>query len=825
MKKWATYLLVTFIVAGLHVNAQSPALLKQAKKRYDKHDYQGAAKTYRKAFSGATDLGVKQHLAFQLGETYSRMNQLGEALDWYRDAINGTQQNIDWYLAMARVQLKLNQTEAAMATLAKAKSLRPNALQIDQMIQLVSRWQTQENQTGVELVKAESLNSVQSDYSPVFANGWLYFTSARNSAQSRSMDNRTSESFSALYMAPEQSDGQYGKPVKLAVRSNKNAGVISFDQRNQRVFYTKCNNRKMRCVLLEASFDGITGKIGKPKRVDFIDKKYHFGHPWVQEDGRMLYFVSDKPGGFGGKDLYRVSIREDGSLGIVTNLGPNINSSHDEVFPTTIGDSLLLFSKESDNGFGGLDIYYASLRHDEPGKIKQLPFPFNSHADDFSLSLKESSVEGFLSSNRDAKTNDDIFQFTAFPIRSSISGDVRDEETLLPLANALITIHSDGKDAMEMKVDSNAAYAFSLPHRSTGVVSASLPGYFTESKRFALSDTNEQAARINFLLSKLTYPATISGVVRERETGKRMANESLTLSGPDGMVSVARTNYEGVYHFDSLKPDNIYTVRISKTAYFSESRVCRVPKLTKPMLLNKVNGYDMDFELIPIQEKKELVINNIYYDFDKANLRESSKIELNKLVSMLFETPNVKVQISAHTDTRGTNEYNDKLSAARAQSVVDYLIASGIHPERLIARGFGKRFPVVANARSEDEHQVNRRTTFMVTGSDYVTKQSGQKVTQSAGARLIFRVQFLASSVRRDPEAYFSALKNAIDELQFHVLEQAGIYRYEAGDRYTLSAAEALKNKIAAAGFPDCFIVPYIDGKKVSMQQANEFMP
>jgi len=326
-------------------------------------------------------------------------------------------------------------------------------------------------------------------------------------------------------------------------------------------------------------------------------------------------------------------------------------------------------------------------------------------------------------------------------------------------------------------------------------------------------------------LSKLFYPASISGVVTEKENGNRLPDEKLTLTGPDNFEAFAYTNAQGIYRFDSLKPDNIYTVRIKKEGYFADSRVCRIPRLDKEMLLNKANGFDMDFELLAIQEKKETVINNIYYDFDKATLRESSKLELNKLVSMLFETPNVIVQINAHTDTRGSDAYNDPLSKARAQSVVDYLIASGISPERLVARGFGKRFPVIKNAKNEDEHQINRRTTFIVTGTNFQTTSEAVIPKLISSNRLVFRVQFLASSIKRNPETYFSALKNTIANLRFHVIEQNGIYRYEAGDRYSLSSAEALKNQIVLAGFTDCFLVPYLDGERISMKQAQEFRP
>lgn len=331
--------------------------------------------------------------------------------------------------------------------------------------------------------------------------------------------------------------------------------------------------------------------------------------------------------------------------------------------------------------------------------------------------------------------------------------------------------------------------------------------------------------RQNFALALLTYPATISGFVTEKETQKPLRSEKVMINGPGGFYLETFTNSQGEYRFDSLKPNHIYTVKVTKKGYFSESRVCRIPEARKPLLLNKQNGVDMDFELVAIQEKKEVVINNIYYDFDKASLRESSKLELNKLASMLRETPNVIVQINAHTDTRGSHAYNDKLSDNRAASVVNYLVANGIEPARLVSRGFGKTNPIFPNAKTEAEHQANRRTTFTVTGTDFKPVISQNNFIPKETTDLVYRVQLMATSNSFDPESYFAVLKAIIPDAQFYVQPVNGIYRYEIGDRQNLSAAEALKNQIMAAGFADCFIVPYHNGKRISMEEAKQIKP
>jgi hypothetical protein len=197
---------------------------------------------------------------------------------------------------------------------------------------------------------------------------------------------------------------------------------------------------------------------------------------------------------------------------------------------------------------------------------------------------------------------------------------------------------------------------------------------------------------------------------------------------------------------------------------------------------------------------------------------------------MLRETPGVKIQISSHTDERGTDPYNNKLSLERAQSVVDYLISSGISSSRLLAKGFGKSNPIFKNAQNEEQHQTNRRTTFQVidydskaTLNDVVTLNEANTLKEDY--RLIFRVQVLVSAKKHDPDLYFAALKNVVPNLSFYIQEQGAVYRYEAGDRYTLSEAEALRTMIRSAGFNDSFIVPYIDQQRVTIQQAKDFIP
>ena len=170
-----------------------------------------------------------------------------------------------------------------------------------------------------------------------------------------------------------------------------------------------------------------------------------------------------------------------------------------------------------------------------------------------------------------------------------------------------------------------------------------------------------------------------------------------------------------------LKPNVTYSIRISKDGYLNDSKMLTVGKELYSKAYNKSTGKDLDFTLIKIT-KEEVKIDNIYYDYDKADLREESKIELNKLVNIMKETPDLKLQINSHSDERGEANYNTELSQRRAQSVVNYLIAKGINSDRLIAKGYGFSMPLVKHAKTEEQHQMNRRTTFKILNSSELGK-------------------------------------------------------------------------------------------------------
>lgn len=212
----------------------------------------------------------------------------------------------------------------------------------------------------------------------------------------------------------------------------------------------------------------------------------------------------------------------------------------------------------------------------------------------------------------------------------------------------------------------------------------------------------------------LPVSITASGNIFDRENNVSVPGATVILKGSDGSEETTISDKDGNYLFASLKQNVDYTVQASKERYLtSEERKFSTKGILYDADLNKSQGVDLDLNLIAITQD-EIDIQNIYYDLASADLRQESKVELDRLISILRENPQIRILINSHTDSRGSHAYNLDLSNRRAQSVVDYLVANGISKDRLESKGHSFSNPRIRNARTEEEHQANRRTTFSI---------------------------------------------------------------------------------------------------------------
>jgi outer membrane protein OmpA-like peptidoglycan-associated protein/tetratricopeptide (TPR) repeat protein len=360
-------------------------------------------------------------------------------------------------------------------------------------------------------------------------------------------------------------------------------------------------------------------------------------HPYVNFDGTRLFYSSNRPGGFGGMDIWVCVLDENGVFGRPINLGSQINTAADEVCPFYHSVSnTLYFSSNGLPGLGGLDIFKASFNVDDSiyAFPKNVGAPVNSSKDDAYFIMERTQQRGFFSSDREECEGGhcyDIYEFINAPIFFDIRGVVFDANTNDPIPNALVTL--------------------------------------------------------------------------------------IDVHGEDEPIYVA-TDDKGEY-FSTLKADREYFMKAQKSKYLAD----KASQATKGLTETKHLEQDFFLSIIPAGEVE---IEGIEYDFDKATLRPKSKENLDKIVDLLNLNDNLSVAINAHTDSRGNDAYNERLSQARAQSCVDYLISKGIKKDRLMAKGWGEKQPVIKEAEInkmvakspewEAAHQKNRRTAFKVIG-------------------------------------------------------------------------------------------------------------
>lgn len=357
--------------------------------------------------------------------------------------------------------------------------------------------------------------------------------------------------------------------------------------------------------------------------------EYSCAFPFLTADNNTLYFASDMPGGYGGFDLYACTKTNTGNWSAPKNLGPIVNTDRDEFYPF-VAEEKLYFSSRGLPGYGGSDIYVATLKNGNPEKVENMGKPFNSSKDDFSFFIFPGAKDGYFSSNREGESGyDHIYYFKKTFIADTLRGIVKDKITDKPVDGVkveLLLVASDGTETVvnAMTTAKDGKWEFLVDPEKNYKVRYTLNGYETENRN-------------------------VSGI---NQVGEVKRNEEKSKLSP-------------VYMKPIVKKDNI--VRI----------------------------------------------DNIYFDFDKATIKPESFPILDNIVKFLQENPQARIELSAHTDAMGKDDYNLQLSKKRAQSCYEYLVSKGIEASRLVPVGYGEKKLLNKCLKKEDcpeeQHAINRR--------------------------------------------------------------------------------------------------------------------
>lgn len=522
--------------------------LKQGDQLYATGDYFDAAAQYRKAYSQTSPKERTQRgqIALRQAECYQRINYTARAITAYRNALRYKQGDSATRMALGQQLLKVGQyKEAAKVMTEMLDSCPQNSMAQTLLASARKAPQWKKEGSRYKVKREDVFNSRRSDYSPVLAGAEhdrLYLTSTRNEATGDDISGITGTKNADIFMAQKDEQGRWLRPQVIDTELNSNAdeGACCLSPDGRTMYLTSClsDERYPRFATIVTSRRS-DATWNKPQPLPITrDTLSLYAHPAVSPDGQWLYFVSDMPGGMGGKDLWRVRLTEAG-MGGVENLGAPVNTPGDEMFPTFRPNGDLYFSSDGHEGMGGLDIYIAHPTA-SGWTIEHPGYPLNSMGDDFGMTFEGNKNRGFFSSNRgDAHGWDHIYSFENPEIIQTVKGWVYEREGYeLPQA-VVYMVGNDGTN-LRLSVMNNGSFTQTVRPGVDYVLMASCPGYLNHQTELHVVETEESQEHVlQFPLASITAPVLIDNIHYDFD---RATLRPESMAALDSLVTLLNTN-------------------------------------------------------------------------------------------------------------------------------------------------------------------------------------------------------------------------------------------------------------------------------------------
>lgn len=646
------YLLMAFLAVALMLHScAADNAMRKGEKFLAIGEYHDAAEQFKKAYTKTPtkERQLRGQRALKMAHCYRHISSTQKAISAYRNALRYNVATLDDRLDYARLLLKNGEYKRALAEFELLKDSMPNNVLVRNGLlsaKMAPKWKEQGSDYTVK--KMTEFNSRRADYCPVLAGDqWdrLYFSSTRNDALGDELSGITGAKPGDIFFSDKDDKGKWSKPqtIESGLNTEYDEGACCLSPDGSTMYLTQCLSdasypRFAQIVTAQRS-DASWGKT-TPLLIT-NDTLSAYAHPAVSPDGEWLYFVSDMPGGKGGLDIWRMRLTANGPVG-VENLGEPINTPGDEMFPTFRPNGDFYFSSDGHPGFGGLDIFIATVGEDGKYHLSHPGYPLNSQGDDFGMTFQGQLNQGFFSSNRgDGRGWDHVYSFYNPEIVQTIRGWIYEQDGYELTAGEARIVGTDGTN-LRLGVRGDGSFEYVVK-----------PG-------------------VDYII----------------------------LAMCDGFL-----NHKEEIHVDSVK----------------ESKV-----------------YDLQFPLASISAP--VLIDNIFYAFDKATLLPESKNALDSLILMLNENPNITIELSAHTDYRGAEAYNKKLSQKRAESVVKYLINHGIAADRLTAVGYGEEKPKTIRRKVAERYPWLKENDVLTEEFILKLKPEQQETANALNRRTEFKV-------------------------------------------------------------------------------------
>lgn len=483
--------------------------------------------------------------------------------------------------------------------------------------------------------------------------------------------------------------------------------------------FDKISRKKHILNIYKANIDD-AGLATNLESLPINNDEFSVHHPRLSPDGKTLYYVANTDEGYGKNDIYKVEIKDDDTYGEPTNLGPEINTTGNEMFPFLSTNNILYFSSDGHGGSGYLDIFSSDFVDGIYNEAENVGGDISSPYDDFAFVISPEKGLGYFSSTRESVGDADIFSFRIKPMECNqiVAGVIKNKLDEEPIDEATVQLFSNEDLIATTYSDSNGFYSFDINCETSYSIYVYKEAHSEITKDFTTSNINESKVDYTLHIEPLECKQTIMGTVTSKETRIPLFNVELALYYNDELIEKTYSKIGGVFNFHTEVECNSNYSIISDAANYLPTFV----DLKTTNVLDEMHSLKVEMEefqdFVTIRNIKMIKTEPIYFDLNDSAIGEQATVELNKVVDVMRNQPNIKVEINSHTDSRAPDSYNLRLSDDRAKATIAYIISKGIDPDRISGQGYGETRLLNKCSNgvkcTESEHQKNRRTEFII---------------------------------------------------------------------------------------------------------------
>lgn len=724
--------LIIALMLSVSIWAQGGKEVK-AKELYEDYNFSNAIEKYEKIEDKSTDVLRRLAQAYTNLHNYEKseyyfgllMQQpdvTAEDIFQHAEALRCNQKYVDAELQMDKFY-EMNPSDS------RAQKYHASKGYVQKLMKVQDRYE----------IKNLPLNSEEQDFGVAFVTeNEIVFASSREDASPMARKwNWNGLPFLDIYVCDLNAEGKEAKPQQFHKKINKkyHEGPAAFALNGKMMVFTRNNYkgkdengvRKLQMFICTLDEEG---KWSEEVDFPYNSNDYSVGHPAITPDGKTIYFASDMPGSFGGTDLYKVTRIDDTTWSDPVNLGAKINTEGNEMFPTLHQEGYLIFASNGHPSLGGLDNFIVKIQDgDQFSKVLNMGVPLNSSYDDFAAVLASDFKSGYFSSNRTGgKGSDDIYSYKLlkpFKFGKTIKGTALNPEGDKLEEVMVYLMDKDSNIVAEAKTSADGAYSFEVENEGDFYLKGTKSDYFDGSNAFKVGNEDEVIADV--VLEKDPNMSLVC-LITEKGNLNPITGVKITLTNNfEGSEEVIITDSTGSFMrrlLDKKLNDRIsYNIKIEKEGYLTKvSTYNTALDHEGEYLVHKVIDLTLDKIEVGTDLAKIIDIQPIYFDLGKHNIRPDAAAELDKMVTVMNDNPEMVVELGSHSDCRGSKSSNQRLSDRRAKASAAYIKQRISNPDRIYGKGYGESKPVnhceCEGSRvvpcSEEEHQANRRTEFTI---------------------------------------------------------------------------------------------------------------